>query len=66
MPLTPNQVAESQAKQSSYGCGACDCLDCYPIQYACSCCDELFANPIANNETYSCPLCGWVNNEKED
>ena len=66
MPLRPDQVTELETKQSSYGCGADDCLSCYPIQYACADCDVRWNNPIANNETYQCPNCDWVNNERKD
>jgi hypothetical protein len=62
MPLTPEQVTYLEEKQSSYGCGAHDCTDCYPIQYGCEYCTEDFPAPIANGEVYTCLECDWVNN----
>ena len=57
MPLTKEQVIELKSRQSTYGCGASNCVRCYPIQYACDWCDTEWDNPIANGEDYTCPEC---------
>ena len=62
MPLTEKEVAELEAAQSKYGCGADGCKACYPIQYSCAWCLEEFEAPIANGEMFECEECGWVNN----
>jgi hypothetical protein len=66
MPLTPDQVTELETKQSSYGCGADDCSDCYPIQYSCEWCKAMFPEPIGNGEEHICPNCGYIANSKTD
>lgn len=66
MPLTPEQVTELEATQSHYGCGADDCVACYPIQYGCEFCDTRWEQPIANGEVFKCPECEWVANGKEN
>ena len=57
MPLTKEQVQSLQATQSTYGCGAHDCVRCYPIQYSCEWCETVWESPIANGEEYTCPEC---------
>lgn len=63
MPLTKTQVKELEKIQSNYGCGANDCLSCYPIQYRCEWCGEDFPEPIRNGESFICDACNWWNNE---
>jgi hypothetical protein len=63
MPLSPTQTKVLQSYQSSYGCGASECVSCYPLQYACEWCNEMFAQPIALGEVFICPMCDWTNNE---
>ena len=63
MPLTKEQVIDLQSTQSTYGCGAEDCVACYPIQYSCELCDYAWDMPIANGEVFTCPNCEYVANE---
>ena len=44
--LLPRAAKLIEDKASKYGCGAWDCLLCYPIQYCCDECGSDFAQPI--------------------
>ncbi len=59
MPLTLDEVKNLEANRSPYGCGADDCLSCYPIIYGCWACDNTFSEPIRNGECYNCPDCDY-------
>jgi Zn-finger protein len=49
----------------TYGCGADECLTCYPYQYACADCGARWEKPINNGEVYTCTDCEYINNERE-
>lgn len=52
-----------ESKQSKYGCGAWDCLSCYPIQYACDECGIEFSAPVFRTDldcVYVCKDCDWL------
>jgi DNA-directed RNA polymerase subunit RPC12/RpoP len=46
-------------KANPYGCGAWNCYDCYPYQYSCDDCSEMFSEPIENGSEYECEHCGY-------
>jgi hypothetical protein len=46
-----------------YGCGAYNCKDCYPLEYACADCMMMFDQPINNGTPYTCEECGYKGNE---
>jgi hypothetical protein len=57
--LTRAEVKRIEAGRSSYGCGANECMACYPLEYACEYCAVDFDIPIRNGEAYVCEACGW-------
>lgn len=57
--LTRAEVKRIEAGRSSYGCGANECMACYPLEYACEYCAVAFDIPIHNGEAYQCEACGW-------
>lgn len=63
MRLTAEQVQEIEASASRYGCGAWDCVDCYPLEYSCDWCEEQFETPILNGQRVYCDCCGAMTNE---
>jgi hypothetical protein len=63
MPLTMQQVKEIESKSDSYGCGAWDCVACYPLEYACDFCEDRLDTPILNGQQVYCDSCGGLTNE---
>jgi DNA-directed RNA polymerase subunit RPC12/RpoP len=53
-------------KANPYGCGAWNCYDCYPYQYACDDCSERFTTPIDNGTQYDCEHCGYESFPREE
>lgn len=65
MTLTAEQVKEIEAGASRYGCGAWDCVACYPLQYRCDWCGEDYASPILNGQRGECEACGEITEKAE-
>ena len=57
---TGSMVAHIEAQKSSYGCGADNCVDCYPLQYECYDCTHRFRLPVIRTDfdvLYLCESC---------
>jgi DNA-directed RNA polymerase subunit RPC12/RpoP len=52
-------------KADTYGCGSWNCYDCYPYQYSCDDCSEMFTTPIDNGTQYDCEHCGYESFPRE-
>ena len=61
--LLPSAAKLIEDKASRYGCGAWDCLSCYPIQYACDECADTFEQPILRTRpeyVFVCEECEFL------
>lgn len=44
----------------TYGCGASDCVSCYPFTYRCAVCRVDFPEPVPNGASDpTCQNCEW-------
>ena len=55
-------------RYSPYGCGAKNCVECYPFTYMCAApgCWHLFDVPVPNGEIETCNHCGFSYDPKTD
>jgi len=64
MAVYPNTATLKwiENRQSRYGCGSYQCVDCYPIQYGCDECGNDFDRPVFVTRwtrLQLCPDCHW-------
>jgi len=59
-------IPEIEIEADPYGCGAYNCLKCYPYQYSCDWCSEVFPKRIPNGSAYQCAECDYEAPARED
>ena len=59
MAVYPNTATLKwiENRQSRYGCGSYQCVDCYPVQTVCGECDWVFRMPVLRTDTQTLYVC---------